>query len=95
MTEAEDLFAEQVARWRGASWASLRGHLKDSVAYELKGSSGAIYQFELIVVWDGRRGGNLRVFFTGDDGKGWRMRGMREDGFIKAPDDSFVGEDAD
>jgi hypothetical protein len=42
---------------------------------------------------DPRERTDLRVIFTGDDGRGWRMSGMRERSFIKAPDDSFVGVD--
>jgi hypothetical protein len=91
-TEAQQLFAEQVARWRAESWANLRGHLKDPVAYEIRGASGLVYQFEAEVLWDDRRNRNLRVFVTGDDGRGWRWWGMRSEDFIKAPDGSFVGE---
>jgi hypothetical protein len=96
--EGERLFAEQVDRWRNESWETLRSHLNEPVAYEIKGSSAALYQFEVLVFWDGgrRRGpreGNLRVIITGDDGKGWRVfGGMRSDDFIKAPDGSLIGE---
>jgi hypothetical protein len=94
MSEADDLFAEQVARWRAASWQDLRRDLDDAVAYEVAGSTGVGYQFEVLVFWDDpRKRTDIRVFLTGDDGRGWRMWGMREDRFIKAPDGSFVGED--
>lgn len=59
MSEADEVFAEQVARWRD----------------------------------DPRARTNLRILSTGDDGRGWRMSGMRHTTFAKAPDDSFVGED--
>jgi hypothetical protein len=93
--EAENVFAEQVARWRGEPWASLRERLKKPVAYEIAGPSGTRYQFEVLVFWDrSRREGNLRVIITGDDGEGWKIRGrsMRVDDFIKAPDETFIGE---
>lgn len=46
------------------------------------------------MLWDDpRERTNLRVLFTGDDGRAWRMSGMRHATFVKAPDDSFVGED--
>ncbi|HUF58761.1 MAG TPA: hypothetical protein VMR89_04650 [Actinomycetota bacterium] len=35
---------------------------------------------------------NIRVIIASDDGKGWRMSGLRGDGSIKAPDGSYVGE---
>lgn len=91
-TEADQLFAEQVAKWRRESWANLRRHLKDPVAYEILGTSGIVYQFEAEVFWDNRKEGNLRVIITGDDGRGWRVWRMRTEDFIKAPDGSFVGE---
>ena len=94
MSEADDVFAEQVARWRATSWRDLQKDLDDAVAYEIVGSDGVRYQFEVLVLWDDpRERTDLRILFTGDDGKGWRMSGMREANFIKAPDDSFVGED--
>jgi len=41
MTEAEEIFANQVTRWRASSWEDLRQQLDESpVAYELAGSSG-------------------------------------------------------
>ena len=93
MSVADDVFAEQVARWRAKSWRDLRKDLDDPVAYEIPGSDGVGYQFEVLVLWDDpRERTNLRVLFTGDDGRGWRMSGMRRADFVKAPDDSFVGE---
>ncbi|MGH2641016.1 MAG: hypothetical protein ACRDGO_04875 [Actinomycetota bacterium] len=94
MSEADDVFAEQVARWRATSWRDLQKDLDDAVAYEIAGSDGARYQFEVLVPWDDpRERTDLRILFTGDDGRGWRMTGMRHTDFVKAPDDSFVGED--
>jgi hypothetical protein len=94
VTEAEAVFAAELVRWRATSWEDLRQNLDDAVAHEVAGSDAVRYQFEVLVLWDDpRERTHLRVFFTGDDGKGWRMSGMREDRFIKAPDDSFVGED--
>jgi len=93
--EAEDVFAEQVARWRGEPWDSLREQLRKPAVYEIASPSGTRYQFEVLVFWDGsRREGNLRVIITGDDGEGWkvRSRSMRAEDFIKAPDDTFIGE---
>ena len=53
------------------------------------------YQFEVLVLWDDPREKTiLRVFITGDDGKGWKIsrRRMRNDSFLVAPDGTFVGE---
>ncbi len=84
---------KQVRRWREEPWQSLRREVREPVTYEILGRSGVRYQFEVVVLWDDRPGGNLRVIVTGDDGKGWKtLRRMRTDDFIKSPGDSFVGE---
>jgi len=94
VSEADEVFAELVARCRATSWRDLQKDLDDTVAYEILGSDGIGYQFEVLVLWDDPRARtNLRVLFTGDDGRGWRMSGVRHAGFVKAPDDPFVGED--
>jgi hypothetical protein len=94
VTEADDVFGEQVARWRTTSWDGLREQLRESpIAYEVDGSSGVTYQIEVLLMWDHpRKETNLRVIIASDDGNGWRMFGLRGDGFVKAPDGSFVGE---
>jgi hypothetical protein len=93
VSEADEVFAQPVARWRATSWRDLQRDLDDAIAFEIPGSDGVGYQFEVLVLWDDPRARtNLRVLFTGDDGRGWRMSGMRHASFVKAPDDSFVGE---
>jgi hypothetical protein len=52
---------------------------------------GVVYQVEIDVVWDGDPNGDVRVLGSIDDG-GWRAFVPLCDGFIKAPDGSFVGE---
>jgi hypothetical protein len=75
-------------------WETLRSQLKaSSVVYEIEGSAGPNYQFEVLLMWDHpREETNIRVILASDDGMGWRMSGLRSDGFIQAPDGSFVGE---
>jgi hypothetical protein len=94
MTEAEDVFRQQVARWRATSWDGLRESLHERpVVYEIHGSTGVNYRSEVLLMWDDpKKATNLRVIIASDDGNGWRISGLRGDGFIKAPDDSFVGE---
>lgn len=96
MTEAEEVFANQVTRWRANSWEDLRRQLEKSpLAYELQGSTGVAYQFEALILWDDPRARtDIRVIITADDGMGWRFsdRRMRTDGFIKAPDGMFLGK---
>lgn len=94
MREAEEVFARQVERWRATSWGDLRSQLEDSpVVYDIEGSAGVTYQFEILVLWDDpRKEPNIRVIIASDDGNGWRMFGLRGDSFSKALDGSFVGE---
>lgn len=39
-------------RWREEPWQSLRSHIREPMAYEILGRSGARYQFEVEVFWD-------------------------------------------
>lgn len=55
------------------------------------GTSGKEYQFEIMVVWDDKPLGDVRVIGNVDDG-GWRAYVPMGTSFIKAPDDTFVGE---
>lgn len=52
MSEADEVFAEQVAWWRATSWRDLQKDLDDAVAYGIAGSEGARYQVELLVLLD-------------------------------------------
>ena len=59
--------------------------------FERVGASGTSYQLELQAFWDDKRLGNLRVIASIDDG-GWRAFAPLSVDFIRAPDESFVGE---
>jgi hypothetical protein len=50
-----------------------------------------IYQVETQAFWDESDQKNLRVTLSIDDG-GWRSFGPVSDGFIVAPNGTFVGE---
>jgi hypothetical protein len=73
----------------GHLMGGLHGQLGESpVAYELQGSSGTAYQFEALIFCDDpRKETNIRLFFTGDDGKGWRFSSgrMRNESFHPRP----------
>lgn len=58
---------------------------------ELTGPSGTWYQTEVQVFSDHKKGGDLRMLASIDDGGRSAFRPMT-DGFIMAPDGSFVGE---
>jgi hypothetical protein len=63
----------------------------DPVVFERDGADSTRYQFEIEFFWDGPRGGDVRVIGSVDDG-GWRAFVPITRSFIKAPDESVVGE---
>jgi hypothetical protein len=67
---------------------SLIGHPQTK---QVRGKDGKEYQLEAEVFWDSKKGGDLRVMVTGDDG-GWRAFKPLTDDFIMASDGSFVDE---
>jgi hypothetical protein len=89
--EARALLATEISAWRSRSYADLVGQMKEPSAFEVEGASGTTYQLEIEVLWDDKRGGNIRVIGSIDDG-GWRAFSLLSDDFIMAPDGSFVGE---
>ncbi|HWC28845.1 MAG TPA: hypothetical protein VG845_02075 [Dehalococcoidia bacterium] len=92
--EARTILEAHIQRLRGQTYAELRDRLDDVDAFEETGPSGSEYQLEAEVFWDDprRKEGNLRVLVSIDDGRGWRAFSPLTDSFIKAPDESFVGE---
>jgi hypothetical protein len=90
--EAIALLESELALIRAVPYEELVGRMSTwSLNFERVGPSGAKYQVEFQVFWDGRRGGNIRVMGSIDDGR-WRAFVPLNRDFIKAPDNSFVGE---
>ena len=58
---------------------------------EVMGEDGKKCQLEAQVFWDSKKGGDVRVMVSGDDG-GWRAFKPLTSDFVMAPDGSFVGE---
>jgi hypothetical protein len=89
--EASELLAATVDELRKRSRAELEQLLHKVEVRELRGPSGNTYQLEADASWDDRKGHNLRIFVSIDDG-GWRAVFPMSQSFIVAPDGSFVGE---
>jgi hypothetical protein len=90
--EAKAILATELDKLCACSYEELVGRLLDTQeTLELTAPSGVWYQIELQAFWDDKPGGNLRVIGAIDDG-GWRAFVPVTDGFILAPDGSFVGE---
>jgi hypothetical protein len=90
--EARLILNEEVAKLRQRSYRDLRDSLlRESVEFEVVGTSGTRYQVETQAHWDSGKDGPLRLFVSIDDG-GWRAFVPMSESFILARDDSFVDE---
>jgi hypothetical protein len=89
--EALAVVDEELATYRSRTHAELQQLLDDSKSYWVRGPSGANYQIKVFAVWDGGKGGDLRVIGQVDDG-GWRAFVPLSRDFILSPSGKFVGE---
>ena len=85
--EALSVLREQLAKYRRRRYVELVPLVGVEMPTEvIKGPSGAEYQIELLVVWDGKPHGNIRVIGMIDDG-GLRAFVPLSADFITGPDD--------
>jgi hypothetical protein len=90
--QAQSILSAEVERLRTVSYEELVARLLEKQeTFETAAPDGIRYQVELQGLWDDQTARNLRVFVNVDDG-GWRASVPLTDGFIRAPDGSFVGE---
>jgi hypothetical protein len=91
--EARSLLAEHLVVYRARPYADLTATMGNLGCVGVTGPSGAEYQIEVDVLWDDKKGGNVRVMAGIDDGMFRAAFSPLTDGFIKAPDSSFIDED--
>lgn len=89
--EAGQLLERAVRELRAKSRSELEQLIGAPDAISLAGPSGKTYQMEKQAFWDDKKGQDLRVMVSIDDG-GWRAFSPISVSFIVAPDGSFVGE---
>jgi hypothetical protein len=90
--EAEELLDAALLVFRTKQYAALVDQIEHGSSIgEVKGSSGVSYQIEIDFMWDHHPGGAVRVIGSIDDG-GLRAFVPLTRSFIKAPDETFVGE---
>jgi hypothetical protein len=89
--EARQLLEEAVQELRGRNRSELEQLLSTQEVVEVQGKSGTTYQMEKQAMWDDKKGHDLRVMVSIDDG-GWHAIFPLTESFIVAPDGSFVGE---
>jgi hypothetical protein len=82
--EAKQILSRELEKYRGRPYDELVKSIGDSIVYETTGASGAVYQLEITVLWDGRPGGDVRVIASVDDG-GWSAFTPLSGDFIKNP----------
>jgi hypothetical protein len=89
--EARQLLETAVQELRTKSRAELEPLVSTPDVLSVQGKSGTTYQMEKQAVWDDKKGHDLRILVSIDDG-GWHALFPMTDSFIVAPDGSFVGE---
>jgi hypothetical protein len=90
--EARAILAEEIDRLRELTYADLRA-IKTPRARSVSGASGSTYSLEVETFWDDpRKKTNLRIRASICESRGRRIHRPLLQDFIKAPDESFVGE---
>jgi hypothetical protein len=91
-TEARAILAEEIAQLRKMTYADLRTR-KTPEARSVSGPGGSEYSLEIETFWDDpKKKTNLRVMASISHNRGRRRYFPLTEDFIKAPDESFVGE---
>jgi hypothetical protein len=84
--EALKLLDAKLDEYRKFSYTELAAKIGDEEVVEVTGPSGAAYQIEIQITWDGKPNGDVRVLGAIDDG-GWRA-------FLPVTSDLIVKRDA-
>jgi hypothetical protein len=92
-TEAKAVAAAHLATFRQRSYDELTPLIaQPAVTTEIAGPSGVTYRVQIIAVWDGHEGGDVRIKAVVDAG-GWSwFAPLSADSFIMDPSGAFVGE---
>jgi len=92
--EAREILERKMQELRTCPYSQLLIWIRERKVevHEVKGKSGAEYQIELEVVWDGQPEGNIMVIGSIDDGRWPAGFFPLTESFILSPGGSFVGE---
>jgi hypothetical protein len=85
------LIDEELGRLRNFSYAELLKMMDKPSTINVQGPDDKRYQIERQVFWDSKKGGNIRVMVSADDG-GWSAFKPLSGAFIISPDSSFIGD---
>ncbi len=86
---ASTLRDEELKRLRTSSYADLLNYIDKPLSKLLNGPDGEKYQIETQAFWDTKKGGNIRVMVSVDDG-GWTSIKPSSGDFIISPAGSFI-----
>lgn len=89
--EAIQVLQRKLEEYRALSYEQLSLRIDQKDHHEVVGESGVRYQIELEFLWDDKPNKNIRVFGMIDD-SGWRAWMPLVQCFIRAPDESLIGE---
>ncbi len=90
--EARALLAAELGRFRAMAYGELVRLIGAVQVVEVAGPSGTGYPVEVDVLRDDRRGGNLRVIGSIDDGGFRAALTPLGDDFVLTPEGKFFGE---
>jgi hypothetical protein len=88
---ARTLIEEELRRLRKLSYTELLKLVDTASTDDMQGPDGKRYQIERQAFWDDKKGHNIRVVVSVDDG-GLRALIPMTGSFIISPDGSFIGE---
>jgi len=83
--EAMSLLDAKLDEYRKLGYDGLAARVGDEEFPEIAGPSGTLYQIEILIVWDDKSGGAVRVLGAIDDG-GWRAFLPLCDSLLMTPD---------
>jgi hypothetical protein len=89
--EATAVLRDHLNAYRRRPYSDLVTLLRRPQVAQLRGPSGVRYQLEVVVHWDDRTGGALRVLGSVDDGGRRALKPVTDD-FILAADGTFIGK---
>jgi len=87
-TIARQLLKDELANLKTRSYSFFSQSVNRTTHKKIIGQDGAHYQIEIEVFWDNRRGGDIRVIGSVDDGHSRAAAPVTED-FIITPSGTF------
>jgi hypothetical protein len=88
---ARKLLKEELASLKTRPFSFFAQSVNRTTHKKIVGQDGAHYQIEIEVFWDNRRGGDIRVIGSVNDGQSRAAAPLKED-FVITPRGTFLGK---